>query len=48
MGSMKNSESGDNGVKEFYSVEEARKFSKKELDANPALFKAIEKSMLKW
>ena len=48
MGSMKNSESGDNGVKEFYSLEEARKFSKKELDANPALFKAIEKSMLKW
>ena len=48
MGSMKNSESGDKGVKEFYSVEEARKFSRKELDANPELFKAIQKSMLKW
>ena len=48
MGSMKNSESGDSGVKEFYSIEEARKFSKKELDANPELFKAIERSMLKW
>lgn len=48
MGSMKNSESGDKGVKEFYSVEEARKFSRKELDANPELFKAIERSMLKW
>ena len=48
MGSMKNSESGENGVKEFYSVEEARKFSRKELDANPELFKAIQKSMLKW
>jgi hypothetical protein len=48
MGSMKNSESGDKGVKEFYSVEEAKKFSRKELDANPELFKAIERSMLKW
>ena len=48
MGSMKNSESGDKGVKEFYTVEEARKFSRKELDANPELFKAIERSMLKW
>jgi hypothetical protein len=48
MGSMKNSESGEKGVKEFYSVEEAKKFSRKELDANPELFKAIERSMLKW
>lgn len=48
MGSMKNSESGDKGVKEFYSVEEARKISRKELDANPELFKAVERSMLKW
>ena len=48
MGSMKNSESGDKGVKEFYSVEEARKISRKELDANPELFKAIQRSMLKW
>lgn len=48
MGSMKNSNSGDNGVKDFYSVEEARKFTKKDLDSNPALFAAIEKSMSKW
>ena len=32
MGSMKNSESSDNGVKDFYSVEEARGFSKKDYD----------------
>lgn len=48
MGSMKNSESGDTGVKEFYSVEEARKFTKKDFDKNPALFAAVQKSMLKW
>lgn len=48
MGSMKNGSSPDNGVKDFYSYEEAVKYSKKELDENPALFKAIEKSMLKW
>ena len=48
MGSMKNTNSGDNGVKEFYTPEEARKFTKKDFDKNPALFKAIENSMLKW
>lgn len=48
MGSMKNSESGDNGVKEFYSPEEARAFTKKDYDNNPALFAAVERSMLKW
>jgi hypothetical protein len=48
MGSMKNSDSGDNGVKDFYTVEEARRFTKKDFDKNPALFAAVEKSMLKW
>lgn len=48
MGSMKNSNSGDKGVKEFYTVEEARRFTKKDFDSNPALFAAIEKSMSKW
>ena len=48
MGSMKNSNSGDGGVKDFYTPEEARRFTRKELDANPALFAAIEKSMQKW
>ena len=48
MGSMKNSESTDNGVKDFYTPEEARRFSLKELNDNPALFKAIENSMRKW
>ena len=48
MGSMKTTESRDNGVKDYYSPEEARKFSKKELDENPALWNAILKSMHKW
>ena len=48
MGSMKNIDSSDNGVKDFYTPEEARKFTKKDFDNNPALFKAVENSMLKW
>lgn len=48
MGSMKNTDSGDSGVKDFYTPEEARRFTKKDYDSNPALFAAVEKSMLKW
>lgn len=48
MGSMKNIDSTDSGVKDFYTPEEARKFTKKDYDNNPALFKAVENSMLKW
>lgn len=48
MGSMKNLSSGDSGVKEYYTPEEARRFTKKDYDNNPALFAAVEKSMLKW
>jgi hypothetical protein len=48
MGSMKNTNSADNGIKEYYSFEEAQKFTKKELDENPALVNAIRKSMQKW
>ena len=48
MGSMKNNDSGDSGVKDFYTPEEARRFTKKDYDNNPALFKAVENSMLKW
>ena len=48
MGSMKNSESSDSGVKDFYTRDEALKFTKKDFDKNPALFKAVEASMMKW
>lgn len=48
MGSMKNATSNDTGVKDFYTRDEALKFTKKDFDKNPALFKAVEQSMLKW
>ncbi len=48
MGSMKNSTSDDGTVKDFYTREEALQFTKKDFDKNPALFKAVEASMLKW
>lgn len=48
MGSMKNNGSADTDVKDFYSFEEASKFTKKDFDRNPALFAAVQKSMTKW
>ena len=48
MGSMKNATSENNGVKDYYSYEEASRFTRKELEDNPELFKAIENSMAKW
>ncbi len=48
MGSIRNSISGDSGVKDFYTRDEALKFTKKDFDENPALYKAVESSMLKW
>ena len=48
MGSMSNKSSGDSGVKDFYTRDEALKFTKEDFDKNPALFKAVENSMLKW
>lgn len=48
IGSMKGTKSSDPSVKEFYSFEEASKFTREELDKNPALFEAIKRSMLKW
>lgn len=48
MGSMKSGDVADKGVKEFYTRDEALKFTRKDLDNNPELYKAIERSMLKW
>ena len=48
MGSMKATPVSDGGVKEYYSVEEARRFTKADYDKNPALFAAVERSMQKW
>lgn len=48
MGSMKNTTVKDTGVKDFYTRDEALQFTKQDFDKNPALFKAVEKSMYKW
>lgn len=48
MGSMKTNTAGDVVVKEFYTPEEARKFSNKDYDNTPGLYEAIVKSMQKW
>lgn len=47
-GSMKSGPTADNGVKDFYTRDEALKFTKKDFDNNPELFKAVERSMTKW
>ncbi len=47
MGSMKNN-AQDGGIKEFYTPEEAKKFTQAEINSNPALVEAIERSMRKW
>lgn len=48
MGSMKNSTTQDNGLKDYYSYEEAVKFTKKDFDNNPELYKRVQQSMPKW
>jgi uncharacterized membrane protein len=48
MGSMTNKTSEDGTVKDFYTRDEALQFTKADFDKNPALFKAVENSMLKW
>lgn len=46
-GSMKQT-TQDTRVKEFYTVEEARRFTKADFDNTPGLFEAVERSMYKW
>lgn len=48
MGSMKNTTADSGAVKDFYSYEEAVRFTKKDFDMNPELLKAVEDSMSKW
>ena len=48
MGSMKNSGDETAAVKDFYTRDEALKFTKKDFDKNPALYKAVENSIYKW
>ena len=47
-GSMKSIETDSGGLKDYYSYEEAKKFTKADFDKNPALYKRVQESMLKW
>ena len=47
MGSMK-STTQDSGLKDFYTYEEAVKFTKSDFDNNPELYKRVQESMAKW
>ncbi len=48
IGSMKTTTQNTNEVKDFYTRDEALKFTKQDFDKNPELFKAVERSMSKW
>lgn len=48
MGSVTNKASETGTVKDFYTRDEALKFTKADFDRNPELFKAVQESMLKW
>ena len=48
MGSMKSTATGDVAVKDYYSPEEARKFTQKDYDTIPGLYDAVVGSMPKW
>ena len=48
MGSMKSSTPAETGVKDYYSFEEASKFTKADFDKNPELYKKVQESMTKW
>ncbi len=48
MGSMTNKTSDDGTVKDFYTRDEALRFTKADFDKNPALLKAVEESMIRW
>lgn len=46
-GSMKNTTT-QSDIKEYYTPEEAKKFTRKDYDKNPKLLEAVERSMTKW
>ena len=47
-GSMKSNVSTNNGIKDFYTPDEAKKFTREEVRNNPLLAQKIEESMKKW
>ena len=47
LGSLRSRQEGK-AVKDFYSFQEAKAFTRQQLDADPALFRAVMASMPKW
>ena len=48
MGSIKSSVADNGGIKDFYTYEEASKFTKADFDKNPALYKKVQECMQNW
>ena len=48
MGSIKSNTATGDGLKDFYTPEEAKRFTVKDLDDNPRLLGILEESMKKW
>lgn len=48
MGSMKSNPTDKGAIKDYYSPEEARKFTAKDFDNNPELYKRVVESSYKW
>ena len=48
MGSIKNTPQNDGAIKDYYSPEEARKFTVKDFEKNPDLYKKVVESSYKW
>ena len=48
MGSMKSTASDEGAVKDYYSPEEARKFTVDDFNKNPKLYERVQESMRKW
>lgn len=48
IGTMKNHLTATDGIKDFYTPQEARRFTRADLDRNPALLQAVEASMVLW
>lgn len=48
IGSMKNIQTSNSEIKDYYSPEEASRFTRKDYDKNPKLLEAVEKSMPNW
>ena len=48
MGSIKNNPGNETGVKEYYSKEEAERFTLEDFNKNPELYKKVVESSYKW